>query len=199
MDPSEHYMPADIGSHLSHCTPKGNNRAALANLPASITLANLDQLNAFSSDKGKSVYLTSNDDFTKNPQWILGTTPDATGKTGNAVTAAVIVADKGNGLVDAFYFYFNSFDYGGIVLGQNLGNHVGDWEHNMVRFQNGVPQGLWYSQHSGGQSFKYSAVMKDAAGLRVSLISPRPEPELTPKKADCLFWKWLTCELRHSW
>ncbi|KIW07489.1 hypothetical protein, variant [Verruconis gallopava] len=166
MDPTEKYMPADLATHLAHCTPMGNNRAALANLPSPLTLDNLDLLNAFSSDKGKSVYLTSNDDFTKNPPWILGTTPDANGKTENAISSVVIVADKGNGLVDAFYFYFNSFDDGGIVLDQNLGNHVGDWEHNMVRFQNGVPQAIWFSQHSGGQSFTYKAVQKDAAGLR---------------------------------
>jgi hypothetical protein len=63
------------------------------------------------------VYLTSKDDVTKNPQWILGTKPDANGKTNGAVTAAVIVNDKGNGEVDAFYMYFYAYNYGGTVLG----------------------------------------------------------------------------------
>ena len=30
----------------------------------------------------------------------------------------------------------------------------------MVRFQNGVPQSIWYSQHSGGEAFTYNASQK---------------------------------------
>jgi hypothetical protein len=33
-------------------------------------------------------------------------------------------------------------------------------EHNMVRFSNGVPQALWYSQHAGGEAFTYGATEK---------------------------------------
>ena len=165
-------MPSDIGSHITHSTPKGDKRSDLPNLPQSLNLDNLDQLNAF-TDQGKTVYLTSNDDFTKDPAWIKGVRPDTTGKTSDAISAAVIVADKGNGMVDVFYFYYYIYNRGATVLGQNLGNHMGDWEHNMVRFQDGVPQALWYSQHSGGQSFTYKAVQKDAAGLRPIVYSAR--------------------------
>jgi hypothetical protein len=31
----------------------------------------------------------------------------------------------------------------------------------MVRFANGVPQYVWFSQHANGQAFRYSTVMKD--------------------------------------
>ena len=41
-------------------------------------------------------------------------------------------------------------------------------EHNMVRFINGVPKYVWYSQHASGQAFKYEVVKKDASGFRVS-------------------------------
>lgn len=41
-------------------------------------------------------------------------------------------------------------------------------EHNMVRFVNGVPKYVWYSQHASGQAFKYEAVKKDKSGFRVS-------------------------------
>lgn len=173
LDPSEAYFPSDIGLHLAHSTPKGNNRADLPSLPA-LDLSNLDLLNAYpNTDQGKNVYLASNDDFTKDPQWIKGIRPDTSGKTNGGTTAAVIVADKGNGLVDVFYFYYFIYNKGTTVLGQDLGNHMGDWEHNMVRFQNGIPQAVWYSAHSGGQSFAYNAVQKDAAGLRPIVYSAR--------------------------
>jgi hypothetical protein len=58
-----------------------------------------------------------------------------------------------------------------------FGDHVGDWyveskvfsicaqltrsrEHNMIRFSNGNPQAIWYSQHAGGQAFTYEATEK---------------------------------------
>lgn len=135
---------------------------------------------------GGDVWLTSNDDITKNPEWIKGTRPDGQGRTNGAVSAAVIVNDKGNGNVDAFYMYFYAYNYGGEVLkwkslnfgmfpspllppyphtvsARNLhppGNHVGDWEHTMVRFINGKPEAIWYSQHANGQAFKYNVVEK---------------------------------------
>jgi len=46
------------------------------------------------------------------------------------------------------------------VLGLRFGNHVGDWEHTMVRFINGVPDTVYFSAHSGGTAYKYSAVEK---------------------------------------
>jgi hypothetical protein len=30
----------------------------------------------------------------------------------------------------------------------------------MIRFQDGAPQAIWYSQHSGGQAFTYDATEK---------------------------------------
>ncbi|KMU81686.1 hypothetical protein CISG_02704 [Coccidioides immitis RMSCC 3703] len=41
-----------------------------------------------------------------------------------------------------------------------FGNHVGDWEHNMIRFENGQPQAIWYSQHASGHAFEWNAVDK---------------------------------------
>lgn len=42
-----------------------------------------------------------------------------------------------------YYMYFYAFDQGNAVLGQEIGDHVGDWEHNMIRFKNGIPQAIW--------------------------------------------------------
>ncbi|KAL6712317.1 hypothetical protein ACN47E_000194 [Coniothyrium glycines] len=152
----EQYFPTDIKVFLDNTTPRVNfNEVPAPSKP--LTTSNVDQL-------GSNVYLTSNDDVTKDPQWILGTRPDASGKTNDAITAAVIVNDKGNGEVDAYYMYFYAYNYGGQVLGWpalNFGNHVGDWEHTMVRFANGIPQAIWYSQHANGQAFTYPTVEKD--------------------------------------
>jgi hypothetical protein len=46
------------------------------------------------------------------------------------------------------------------VLGLRFGNHVGDWEHTMVRFINGTPSVVYYSQHSSGAAYTYSAAEK---------------------------------------
>lgn len=59
----------------------------------------------------------------------------------------VIVNDHGAGVVDAFYMYFYAFNLGNTVFGQTLGNHVGDWEHTMIRFRDGTPTAMWFSQH----------------------------------------------------
>jgi hypothetical protein len=161
---SEKYFPSDIAAQVANTIPQVNF-APVANAPNPLDLNNLNQL-------GADVYLTSKDDVTKNPAWIMGVKPDASGKTQGAVTATVIVNDKGNGNVDAFYMYFYANNWGGTVLGfpqLNFGNHVGDWEHNMIRFSNGVPQHVWYSQHANGQAFAYKSVQKN--GLRPIVFS----------------------------
>jgi hypothetical protein len=160
-------MPTDIQTFLDRTTPRVNfNEVPGPSKP--LTTSNVNQL-------GSDVWLTSNDDVTTNPLWIKGTKPDASGKTNGATTAAIIVNDKGNGNVDAFYMYFYAYNYGGNVLGSSLlnfgtssfsqtntptnprkGNHVGDWEHTMVRFLNGQPQSVWYN----GQAFTYRTVEK---------------------------------------
>ncbi|KAL4874166.1 hypothetical protein BDV12DRAFT_159223 [Aspergillus spectabilis] len=74
--------------------------------------------------------------------------------------AILLVIDKGNGIVDAFWFYFYSFNLGNIVLNVRFGNHIGDWEHCLVRFYNGKPKALFFSAHSGGEAYSYEAVEK---------------------------------------
>ena len=76
---------------------------------------------------GANIYLTSLDDVTENPTWLSGVKPDTSGRTGSANTSVVVVNDHGDGTVDAFYFYFYSFNLGNKVAGDNRGNHVGDW------------------------------------------------------------------------
>ncbi|PFH58742.1 hypothetical protein XA68_13302 [Ophiocordyceps unilateralis] len=94
-----------------------------------------------------------------------GHKPDQDGYSG--APAILVVVDKGAGILDAFWFFFYSYNLGQTVLGLRFGNHVGDWEHCMVRFQHGIPRGLYLSEHEGGQAYAWSAVEKTADGRPV--------------------------------
>lgn len=87
-----------------------------------------------------------------------GHKPDKNGYS-NA-PAVLIVVDKGSGIVDAFWFFFYSYNLGQTVLNIRFGNHVGDWEHCMVRFEHGTPRGVFFSEHEGGQAYAFEAVEK---------------------------------------
>lgn len=167
LHPNDTYLPSDLAAQLSHTIPE-INQTVVQGAPSPLTLDNLDALNALG---GKSVYLTSVDDITTAPAWLYGVAPDASGKTDGAVSSVIVVNDHGSGSVDAFYFYFYAYNQGNTVLGQELGDHVGDWEHNMIRFRNGVPQTVWFSQHDNGEAFTYDCVEKQ--GQRVVAYSAR--------------------------
>ena len=162
---SDPYRPADIGSQLVNTQPE-LNYTSIKGAPHPPTLENLNDFNILG---GIDVYLTSKDNVADNPVWMNGVTPDNNGKTNDSVSCAIIINDHGSGLVDAFYMYFYAFDQGGTYFGMNIGNHVGDWEHNMVRFKDGEPYAIWYSQHSNGEAFYYDTVLKYDGGVRVSM------------------------------
>jgi hypothetical protein len=165
------YLPSDIGNQLANTEPKANF-TAIKDVPCPLTLDNLAELNNLG---GKDVYLTSKVRPDKNPKYLRGVLPNDKGETEGAVSTAVIVNDHGDDTVDAFYLYFYAFDHGGFYVGQDIGNHIGDWEHNMIRFVNGKPSELWYSQHSDGQAFEYDVLEKYDGGQRVS-----PSSSLAP-------------------
>lgn len=81
--------------------------------------------------------------------------------------AVMICVDKGDGIVDAFWFFFYGFNQGNMVFNVRFGNHVGDWEHTLIRFQRGIPKYVFFSEHSFGSAFSYGAVEK--IGKRVSI------------------------------
>lgn len=122
-------MPSDIATQLLHTHPTVNNQT-IAGAPSPLTLDNLNQLNAFN---GSEVYLTSSEGIEAQPSWFNGIMPDASGKVNGGTTCAVVIADKGNGTTDVFYFYFYAYNEGNTVdtvgeisLGE-FGDHVGDW------------------------------------------------------------------------
>jgi hypothetical protein len=169
----ENYNPADIGAQLPPNTTPRINFTTVPNAPDPLTLNNLARLPS-------SVSLSSVGDFTNfssQPSFLYGVEPESSGQTGDAVSCAIIVNDHASStdpalrnVTDVFYMYFYAFDYGGDYFGFNVGNHVGDWEHTMVRFVNATPSAMWFSQHSNGEAFTYQAVEKGRDGKRVRLL-----------------------------
>ncbi|KAH7317671.1 hypothetical protein BKA65DRAFT_541703 [Rhexocercosporidium sp. MPI-PUGE-AT-0058] len=155
---AEAFFPSDIYSQVTNTHPNVNS-TTIEDPPSPLTLENLDILNAYGNN-GRHVYLTSNLDVTTMPVWLTGIVPDSTGETKEITSSAIIVNNRGSGEVDAFYMYFYAYNQGNTVFSQELGDHIGDWEHNMIRFYNGTPQAMWFSQHGNGQAFTYRAVEK---------------------------------------
>lgn len=81
--------------------------------------------------------------------------------------AILILVDKGHGVLDAFWFYFYSYNLGVTVFNMRFGNHVGDWEHSLIRFYNGKPKAVFFSAHSGGTAYTWDAVEKGKGGRPV--------------------------------
>ncbi|KAM0800752.1 hypothetical protein BDR22DRAFT_805712 [Usnea florida] len=176
----EQFWPCDIKDHLLHVTPE-LNYTPIEGLPP-LNLSNLDQLNRF--EKGRDVFLTSNDNVEDRPDWLSGqvnipddyaddskkygfdsqaTNPNIgiLSQGGHSDAPAVLVTiNKGDGIVDAFWFFFYSYNLGNVVFNVRFGNHIGDWEHTLVRFQHGKPKVVFVSEHFFGSAYSYSAVEK---------------------------------------
>ncbi|AMD19829.1 HCL322Cp [Eremothecium sinecaudum] len=153
----ETYLPGDIADFVKNVEIRNSNGDLLKEGPLDIEV----DFAEFTGKISQEVYLTSLSDFDKDPPWILGHRPDyGTGFIAKA-PAILIVADKGNGWVDAFWFYFYPFNLGPFITGIGpWGSHLGDWEHSLVRFLNGKPQYIWMSAHGGGSSYLYNAIEK---------------------------------------
>ncbi|RDW27830.1 hypothetical protein B0I72DRAFT_133210 [Yarrowia lipolytica] len=159
----EKYLPGDPADYVTNFKIDTASGKTVLNGSESdpVTLARLGQ---YSFEKHSSrTFMTSLTDFNADPDWITGegNIPHlVSGKIDHA-KSVLIVVDKGDGLVDAFWFYFYPFNLGPFVMGGGpYGNHVGDWEHSLVRFQDGVPQILWMSAHGGGNAYYYNAAEK---------------------------------------
>ena len=187
----EQYWPCDIAKHLLHTTPYLNYTPARAQSDHE-TLSTLDDLNKW----GHYAYLTSNDDVVDHPEWLTGKSNipesrpqcehgtkgindhhdhdnnDSAGSCGHKkpgysdAPAILIVVEKEDGVVDAFWFFFYSFNKGNTVFNVRFGNHIGDWEHTTVRFVNGEPSAVFLSEHDFGDAYTYDAIEKK--GKRVS-------------------------------
>lgn len=157
----ERYMPYDIKDFVNHFRPIYKNGTHLE-YSEPLTLQQLSKLDNIHTHRPKSskVFLEALDDFDADPEWITGLKNQPDFYSGRCpAPATLVVVDKGNGWVDAYWFYFYSFNLGPFVMGLGpFGNHVGDWEHSLVRFYKGEPVILWMSAHGGGGAYLYQNI-----------------------------------------
>ncbi|KAH9231839.1 hypothetical protein K456DRAFT_1895974 [Colletotrichum gloeosporioides 23] len=162
------FKPSDLLTHVRHTTP-AVDRKPISDLPP-LDLDNLEILNAYGNKD--HVALVSDDDPTTYPKWLYGEAPDETGRIHNSTPCVVVIIEKNERELDAFYFYFYSFNEGPNITqvlepldrlvkgpkaasGMHFGDHIGDWEHNMVRFRDGKPTGIYFSQHVDGAAYDW--------------------------------------------
>lgn len=183
----EEYWPGPLSEHLEHTipyirydpVPKGYQQP---------NLHNLDQLNQF-----HHLYLTSNDDPESYPDWLGGLDHIPDPRTHRSSAPAVLLVVDKHEYVDAFWFFFYSFNLGNQVLGYRFGNHVGDWEHTAIRFQksNGKPIEVFYSEHAWGAAYRWEDVEKhpdnekrmltySAYGTHAMYRTAGPQPYVLP-------------------
>lgn len=164
----EKYWPADIVDYVTHFNITDSNGIEVFKRSEPLILNDLKPSycydvgnGTFTNISSKFTFMTSLDDFDKDPKWLLGMQPEyGTGHIREG-PAVLFVVDKGNGWVDAFWFYFYPFNLGPYIMGYGpWGNHVGDWEHSLVRFFKGEPKYLWMSAHGGGSAYRFEAIEK---------------------------------------
>ncbi|KAL9047454.1 MAG: hypothetical protein Q9206_006775 [Seirophora lacunosa] len=202
-----------MAEHLEHVTPH-LNYTPISATPSSFNLSNLNKLDEY--DDGRFVYLKSDDNVEERPDWLGGeknipidpgelfhqlpreqqnrqqpieisSNGPVSGGRSDA-PAVLVVIDKGGGIVDAFWFFFYSYNLGNTVFNVRFGNHIGDWEHSLVRFHHGKPQKVFVSEHYWGQAYTYGAVEKmgerpviySAVGSHAMYATPGFQPYILP-------------------
>ena len=97
----EEYWPSDVAAHLLKVIPEIN----FAAVGGPQTLQTLSTL-------GNNVYLTAIDDVIAHKSAFFTSIVGKPVDNVSAAPATIIVVEKPGGIVDAFYFYFYSFNYG---------------------------------------------------------------------------------------
>ncbi|TKX21692.1 hypothetical protein C1H76_6188 [Elsinoe australis] len=190
----ENFWPCDIADHLIHTTPHLNYTPIPSHF--NLTVHNLSSLNEY----GFYTYLQSDDNVESRPTWLAGTAniPSSSTAPQNTSTpnghssapAVLLTIRKPNDVLDAFWFYFYSYNLGNKV-GLRFGNHVGDWEHTLVRFTAGKPTHVFLSEHNAGEAYAWSAMEKSkddkdrpitfsATGSHAMYATPGTHPYVLP-------------------
>lgn len=98
---SEQYWPSDIAAHLPKVIPQVNYEP----VGGAPTLQSLSTL-------GNDVYLTAVDDVLAHDTEFFKSTVGKPTDGLSGAPATIVAVEKPGGIVDAFYFYFFSWNYG---------------------------------------------------------------------------------------
>ena len=99
---SEQYWPSDVASHLTKVTPQIDFKT-VGPTPTLQTLSSLTN----------NVSLTANDNILKHNTPFFTSVNGKPADSGlSGAPGTIIVVEKSGGIVDAFYFYFYSWNYG---------------------------------------------------------------------------------------
>ena len=144
---------------------------------------------------------STNDDFIQHPPTIkqkplwreikrqrVENNPEKPRSGRSSAPAVLIMVSKPNGILDAFWFFFYSYNLGNLVFNVRFGNHVGDWEHTVVRFHHGQPELVFVSEHYFGEAYTYTAIEKigkrpvvySAEGTHAMYATPGRHPYVLP-------------------
>ncbi|KAG8850239.1 Vacuolar protein sorting-associated protein 62 [Tulasnella sp. 330] len=161
----EHYWPGDPLLHLGRCMPQGKDGKWI---PVPEELIGKTELLELPNVDKPDVYLCLAEDnprINAKVEDLMSTKGRPDPKTRLSSSAVWIIAvDKSKivepGIIDIFYFYFYPYNLGNTVAFTAFGNHVGDWEHSMVRFKDGHPIAVHFSAHADGHSWAWKTVEK---------------------------------------
>ncbi|KAG0143532.1 hypothetical protein CROQUDRAFT_717153, partial [Cronartium quercuum f. sp. fusiforme G11] len=133
-------------------------------------------------------FMTARVDVRSGPRlhpWLVSESgkPDSDGRSAIS-PATLILVDKSEltgvpNTLDAFWFFFHSFNLGPTVAKIHFGNHIADWEHCMIRFVDGQPRAVHLSSHADGFAYTYECLQK--SGLRPVIYSAYGSHAMYPK------------------
>ncbi|KAI9743941.1 MAG: Vacuolar protein sorting-associated protein 62 [Claussenomyces sp. TS43310] len=212
----EKFWPSTMEQHLEHISPRVDY-AAIPGKGENRTVNDLHKLNREDGRRGWHVYLDSKDNYIEQlPAWLTSeygipvvnqshststttmvqsaASEDQSSSEGSssigrsAAPTVLLIVEKEDGIVDAFWFFFYSYNLGNGIFGIRFGNHVGDWEHCMVRFVNGAPTQMFLSEHEFGVSYTFEAMEKQGqrpviysgVGTHAMYATPGKHPYVIP-------------------
>lgn len=164
----ELYLPYDIEDYVKHFKLQTKEKQVVLE---DVTLQGLS--NCSKHFNTSDLFLTSKFEFDNDPLWLTGkyNKPNLNNGEIKNASSILIVVEKGNDWIDAYWFYFYSFNQGPFVMGKGpYGNHLGDWEHSLTRFYKGIPIYVWMSAHGGGGSYHYKALEKSDIDFKKPII-----------------------------
>jgi len=172
LDEREVNYPVDFGEFVRMYTrPQDGQGKPIILSGGTCSLDNIDEANEADSAGGMNTFLTSiQPKYVMPPLWTKGVKPTAPGDPSKDSawmrTGAVIVNEKGDGVLDAFYFYFFPWHVGPTVKGQVVGIHIGDWY-----IENPLTTRTNFQQANKSQATQHDPLQgRDSRG---SLVQPR--------------------------